>query len=185
MYSLYFTNKMRKVNYIQILKAHLWQVAVQVYHLQGEQCQFWKPIANDKLLFTIYRLKHLVSNSVSLDIVFQNGHCTPWWLYTCTCTTTCQRWYLYIINIVHLIGEIKGVYGCFGNWICFWLWVERGEHFFIHLVSLKGADINYWCSGCAWKKLWEWTVSKLMAMFIVLFCGNYGCDITGWLQINE
>jgi len=23
-----------------VLKAHLWQVAVQVYHLQGEQCQF-------------------------------------------------------------------------------------------------------------------------------------------------
>jgi hypothetical protein len=28
-------------------------------------------------------------------------------------------------------------------------------------------------------------VSKSEAMFIVPFCGNYGCDITGWLQINE
>jgi hypothetical protein len=29
----------------------------------------------------------------------------------------------------------------------------KGETFFIHLGTLKGAYINYWCSGCAWKKL--------------------------------
>jgi len=142
-----------------------------------------KTNCHDKLLFTIYRLKNLVSNSILLDIVFPNGHCSPWWWYTCT--TNCQRWYLYVINTVHLFDEINGVYGCFGNWICFWLKVEREEHVFIHLGTLKGANINYWCSGCACKKLWGWTVSKLMAMFTVPFCGNYGCDITGWLQINE
>ena len=61
----------------------------------------------------------------------------------------------------------------------------RNNFFIIHLGTLKGANINYWCNGCAWKKLWGWTVPKSMAMFIVPFCGNYGCDFTGWLPINE
>jgi hypothetical protein len=37
MYSLYFNRQMHGINYIQILKACLRHVFVQVYHLQGKK----------------------------------------------------------------------------------------------------------------------------------------------------
>jgi hypothetical protein len=88
MYSvLYFTNKTHNISYTQILKAHLWHVSVQVYHLQVEHyasfktnshvqvviCKVFQPVAES--FFTL--IKKLENDSLTLTFVLRMAFRSP------------------------------------------------------------------------------------------------------------
>ena len=54
LWSFYLTNQMHNINYMQILKANLQHISVQVYHVLGGKNAVSKHITNYKLLFAIF-----------------------------------------------------------------------------------------------------------------------------------